>query len=59
MQVHIQRGRYRALIRILELKFNSIPEIYHQRLLQADADILLNWVDRVLEARTIAEVFEE
>ncbi len=59
IQQGIQQGEYNALIRLLEYKFHTIPEQYQQRLIQTDAQTLLLWIDRVLEARMLSDVFKD
>ncbi len=59
IQRGMQQGEYSILIRQLERKFDIIPESYRQCLMQADTQTLLLWADRILEAHTLDEVFEE
>lgn len=55
----MQQGEYSLLLRLLERKFNSISETYRQKLINADAATLLVWGERVLDAKTLAEVFTD
>jgi flagellar biosynthesis/type III secretory pathway protein FliH len=54
-----QDGERYLLSRQLQRKFSVIPERYLQLLAQADADRLLIWGERVVEASTLEEVFSE
>lgn len=51
-------GESALLNRLLRRKFGAAVEGYQDKLKQADADILLLWGERVLEAKSIEEVFE-
>ena len=53
----IQQGKMEALSRLLATKFGSLPEPVVTRLHQAPEDELLIWLDRVLTAHTLEEVF--
>ena len=52
-----QEGERIVLQRQLERKFGPLDAGMHQRLLQADADTVLMWSDRILDARSVDEVF--
>lgn len=52
-----QEGEALLLQRILAKKFGELPEEYRRRLVQADADTLLAWGERVVLARTLDEIF--
>ncbi|MFW6172080.1 MAG: hypothetical protein ACODAD_16460, partial [Planctomycetota bacterium] len=53
----IQKGQVGLLQRLLESRFAQFPDIYKQRLQQADSDTLLTWSERVLTAETLEDVF--
>jgi hypothetical protein len=59
VQQGIQQGEYQFLVRILKRKFSLIPETYYQKMISADSDTLLKWGERVLEAKTVEEVFKD
>lgn len=59
IQEGIQQGEYNLLIRLLEYKFKTIPQKYRRRLQQTDAQTLLQYVERVFEAHTLADIFQE
>jgi flagellar biosynthesis/type III secretory pathway protein FliH len=59
VQQGMQQGEYSLLLRLLEHKFKSVPESYRQRLIGADAETLLIWGERVLDANTLNEIFED
>lgn len=58
----VQKGRREgvanALVRQLKLKFGSLRPEDQARIEAADAEQLLAWIERVLTARSIDEVFE-
>ena len=47
--------RERQLLR----RFGPLPEAIQQRLHQATLEQLAHWADRILDARTLDEIFEE
>ena len=56
-QEGMQEGERIVLQRQLERKFGPLDAGMHQRLLQADADTVLMWSDRILDARSVDEGF--
>lgn len=50
-------GEAALLRRLLERKFGPLPAAAQQRLAAADAETLLAWGDRVLDARSLDEVW--
>lgn len=57
VQQGIQLGEGTLLIRQLEQKFTTLPELYRKRVEQANTEMLLKWGVRVLEAEALEEVF--
>ncbi len=55
----VTQGERVLLLRLLTRRFKNLSASYKKRIEQADAKKLLAWGDRVLEARTLDEVFEE
>nr|WP_300989082.1 transposase [Thiocapsa sp.] len=55
----VQRGEARMLLSLLRLRFAELPNAVQQRIESADADTLLHWSERVLTARTLAEVLDD
>ena len=53
----VAQGEQALLLRLLHRRFGEIPEATRQRLEQAGTDKLETWADRVLDAKTLAEVF--
>lgn len=53
-----QEGEAALLQRLLTRRFGPLPEAAQQRLATADAETLLVWGERVLEARTLDEVWD-
>ena len=53
-----QEGQAELLVRILEHKFGPLPPAYQQRILAAGPDDIWRWVDRVLSAEALEQVFD-
>ena len=49
-------GESALLLRLVERKFGPVSEVVRQKLSSADAETLLTWADRVLDARRIEDV---
>ena len=52
-----QEGEAKALLRLLEKRFGPVDQVTHDRIAAADADLLLEWIDRSLTAESLAAVF--
>ncbi len=52
-------GQAALLGRQLIRRFGPLPEATQQRLHQATLEQLAHWADRILDARTLDEIFEE
>jgi hypothetical protein len=50
-------GEAAILLRLLERKFRPLPESARQRVAAADAETLLAWAERVLDAKSLDEVW--
>lgn len=50
-------GEAAVVRRLLERRFGPLPESARNRLAAADADTLLVWADRLLDAATLEDVF--
>ncbi len=59
LQEGIQQGEYTILHHLLQRKFRQVPPRYLAMLLKADSETLLGWSEKILEAKSITEVFEE
>jgi hypothetical protein len=57
-QEGIQQGETSLLRRLLVRRFGALPSWTEQRLEQASLEELERWADRVLDASTLAEVFD-
>jgi len=55
----IHQGESIMLIRQLERKFKIIPQLFKQKIEQADGNKLLMWGDRILDAVELEEIFAE
>jgi predicted transposase/invertase (TIGR01784 family) len=54
----IHQGEVAVMTTLLKHRFNQIPESYLARLEQADNNTLLTWSKKILDAKTLEEVFE-
>jgi len=52
-----QRGEALILLRLLRLKFGEIPDDTRRRIEATDADTLLAWSERILNAECIDDIF--
>lgn len=59
VQRGIQQGMTTFLLRLLKQKFIIIPESYQQKIEQANTDMLLTWGDRILDAKSLEEIFKD
>ena len=55
-QLGEKRGEAKMLLRQIERKFGPPSETVRNRITQADSDTLLEWSERILEARSLDEV---
>ena len=51
-------GKAKTLLRLLDRRFHGVPEGYRTQVLAADAGQLDAWIDAVLDAETLKNVFE-
>jgi len=51
------KGLSKALRLILQTKFNTIPHQYHEKIESATDSLIQQWLERVLKASTIEDVF--
>ena len=59
MQQGIQQGECSFLVRLLTRRFGALPEWVNTRLKQSHTDLLETWGERVLDAKSLEEVFDE
>ena len=52
-----REGEARALLRFLERRFGHIDRATRDRIAAADADLLLEWIDRFTTAERLADIF--
>ncbi|MGH8474399.1 MAG: DUF4351 domain-containing protein [Methylococcales bacterium] len=52
-------GEASLLLRLLERRFGALPEAVRQRVAAADAETLLIWGERLLDARTLEEIWSK
>ena len=52
-----QEGEAKILVRLLTQRFGELPTVVHEQIAVADSDTLERWVDLVLDARSLADVF--
>ena len=55
----IQKGEARLLLRLMEMRFGSLDETTRHTVQTADAETLMRWGSRLLNAVTIEEVLNE
>jgi hypothetical protein len=55
----VQQGEAQVLRRLLTRRFGPLPEWAEERLTHAELPQLETWADRVLDAKTLEEVFEQ
>jgi hypothetical protein len=55
----VQQGEAAVLRRLLSGRFDPLPDWAEERLTHAELPQLETWADRVLEAKTLEEVFEQ
>ena len=56
-QEGLVEGEAAVLLRQMERKFCPLPESARQRIASADAEILLVWAERLLDANSLDEVW--
>ena len=54
----IEKGERLLILRQLRHRFSSIPKNYCELIEEADAETLLKWGDRLLDAKNIDEIFK-
>ncbi|AML48079.1 hypothetical protein AYM02_01680 [Coxiella burnetii] len=54
-----QEGEYMLLLKLLQRKFHVLPAVYCQKLEKADAETLLKWGERLLDADALEEIFQD
>jgi hypothetical protein len=52
-----KEGEANALLLLLRKKFGALPKRTQKRIQEAEPDLLLEWLDRVLTAESLGEVF--
>lgn len=51
-----REGEANVLLRLLAKKFGALPKGMRKRILEAEPELLREWIDRVITARSVAEV---
>ena len=52
----IHQGEAAVITRQLKRRFHQVPESYLTRIEQADAETLLLWSEKILDAKTLEEI---
>jgi hypothetical protein len=52
-----REGEANVLLRLLKKKFGALPKGTQKRIQEAEPELLLEWIDRVISAKSVAEVF--
>lgn len=58
MQQGVRKGEVAVVIRLLEHRFGQVSSSYIQKIKQADSEALLYWVEKILKANALEEIFE-
>jgi hypothetical protein len=58
MQQGMLEGKYIIILHLLQHKFSEVPAKYLKRLAEADADTLLAWSKRILDAKYLEDIFD-
>nr|VFK66324.1 MAG: protein of unknown function (DUF4351) [Candidatus Kentron sp. UNK]VFK71958.1 MAG: protein of unknown function (DUF4351) [Candidatus Kentron sp. UNK] len=53
------RGEAKLLLRMLPQRFGPLPDEISEQIHRADSSTIENWADRVLNAKSLEEVFSE
>jgi hypothetical protein len=53
----MQQGEYSLLLRLIQRKFHEVPESYRKKMAEADAETLLEWGERILDAKYLDDIF--
>jgi hypothetical protein len=53
-----QQGEAKALLRFLEKRFGFVDQVTRDRIATANADLLLEWIERFTTAESLADVFD-
>ncbi len=59
LQKGVQQGEATLLLRLLRHRFGDIPHHLAQQITQADAQTLLVWGEKILDAANLEELFAE
>jgi predicted transposase/invertase (TIGR01784 family) len=57
VQEGLQQGEAALLKRLLQRRFGELPFIYTQQIASANTETLLEWGEKVLDAKTLEEIF--
>jgi flagellar biosynthesis/type III secretory pathway protein FliH len=59
MEEGIQKGEAAMVLRLIQRRFGNISKSYKRRIMQTDADALLLLGEKILEAKTLEDLFEQ
>ena len=54
----IEKGEATLFLKMIELKFDTLPDWANEQIAQADAETIESWAAKLFDAKTLAEVFE-
>jgi hypothetical protein len=57
MQQGMQQGETKVVIKLLLKRFKFIPDEYLARINNATEDQVLQWAEKILEAKTLEDIF--
>ena len=58
MQQDLLEGERTVLLRQIQRKFGTLPASYRQKIESADVDTLSVWIDAILDAEMLDEIFQ-
>ena len=58
IRIGIQKGEAKLLIKQLEHRFGKLSSPYLKTIRNADAETLLRWGEKILDAKKLKDVFE-
>ena len=56
---YVAEGQQKTLLKLLSLKFGNLNDDAVKRIHNADADQLDRWIERILTAQSLTELFAE
>lgn len=54
----IEKGEVALFLKMLELKYGTLPDWAREKVAHANGETIENWAAKMFDAKTLAEVFE-